>query len=83
VKNLYLSKIFGPRIAVALQELVGGRITEVLHSLNNILVEGLEPSGLFQENIGHFVAARQLLRHPIAISVWNGDSESMRVVGGQ
>jgi hypothetical protein len=77
VKNLYLSKEFAPGIAVALQELVGGRITEVLPSLQNIFVEGLEPSGPLQENIGHFVAARQLSDQPIAISVWNRDSDSM------
>jgi hypothetical protein len=51
VKNLYLFKEFAPGIVTALQELVGGRITEVLPSLQNIFVEGLEPSGPFQENI--------------------------------
>jgi hypothetical protein len=51
VKNLYLFKEFVPGIAAALQELDGGRITEVLPSLRNIFVRGLEPSGLFQENI--------------------------------
>jgi len=71
VKNLYLSKKIAPVIAAALQELVGGRITEVLPSLQNILVEWLEPSEPFQENIGQFVAARQLSDHPIAISVWD------------
>jgi hypothetical protein len=70
VKNLYLSKEFAPGIAAGLQELVGGRITEVLPSLQNIFVEGLETSGPFQENIGQFVAARLLSDHPIAISVW-------------
>ena len=70
VKNLYLSKEFPPGIVAALQELVGGRIAEVLPSLQNIFVEGLEPSGPFQENIGRFVAARQLSSHPIAISDW-------------
>ena len=49
VKNLYLSKKFAPDIAAALQELVGGRITEWLPSLENIFVEGLEPWGPFQE----------------------------------
>ena len=61
----------------ALQELVGARITEVLPSLQNIFVEGLEelePSGLFfQENIEQFVTARQLSDHPIAISDWGED----------
>ena len=70
VKNLYLSKEFAPDIAAALQERVGGRITDVLPSLQNILVKGFKSSGLFQGNIEQFLAARQLLDHPITISVW-------------
>jgi len=70
VKNLYLSKVFAPGIAAAMQELVGGRMTEVLPNLENIFVQWLETSGTFQETIGEFVAARQLSDHPIAISVW-------------
>jgi len=76
VQNLYLSKEFASGIMAALQDLVGSRITEVLPSLQNIFVEGLrvETSGLFQENIGQFVALRQLSDHPIAISDWVKDS---------
>ena len=70
VKNLYLSKKFAPDIVAALQGLIGDRIAEVLPRLQNIFVEGLEPSGPFQENIGRFVAARRLSGHPIAISDW-------------
>ena len=73
VKNLYLSKEFAPGVATALQELVGDRITEVFPNLQNIFVNGLEPSGPFQENIGQLVAARQLSDHPIAISLWDRD----------
>ena len=71
VKNLYLSKEFAPGIAAALQELVG--ITQVLPSLQNIFVEGLdsEPSGSFQEYIGRFIAARRLSDHLITISDWS------------
>jgi len=64
VKNLYLSKGHVPGIAAALQEIVG---TEVLPSLQNIFVDVREPSGLFQENIGQFVAARELSGHSITI----------------
>jgi hypothetical protein len=71
VKYLYLSKEFAPGIAAALQELVGARITDVLPSLQNIFMEGLDPSGPLQESIGRFVAARQLSNHHIAISVWH------------
>ncbi len=68
IKNLYLSKDFVPGIAAALQEIVG---TEVLPSLQNIFVEGLEPSGPFQGNIGQLVAARELSGHSITVAVWD------------
>ena len=80
VKNLYLSKDFAPGIAAALLELVGGRITDVLPCLQNILVEGLEPSGPLRETIGQFVAARQLSDHPIAISVWDRGRKLSRIL---
>jgi hypothetical protein len=73
VINLYLSKEFAPDIAAALQELVVGRMTEVLPSLQNIFVEALEPSGPFWENVAPFVTARQLSDHPIAIFDWDKD----------
>ena len=77
-KNLYLSKEFAPDITTVLQELAGGRTTEVLPSLQNIFVEGLEPSGPLQKNIGKFVAARQLSSQ-VAISVqdWVSDVASV------
>jgi hypothetical protein len=68
-KNLYLSKEFSPRIAPALQELVGGRTTEVLPTLQSISLE-VQLSGPVQEVIGDFFAARQLSGHPIAVSSW-------------
>jgi len=71
VINLYLSREFAPGIVAILQGLVGGRITKVLPSLQNIFVEGLERSGSFREKIGQFVAARQLSDHPISISYWH------------
>jgi hypothetical protein len=74
VKNLYLSEEFAPSIAAALQELDGGRITEVLPSLQNIFVGGLGSLGTFRANIEQFVAARQLSDHPIAISKWRKNS---------
>ena len=66
VKNFYLSEEFQPDMASALQELVGGRTTEVLPSLQNILARS-EPLGAFQEAIGQFVAARRLSGHPIVV----------------
>jgi hypothetical protein len=67
VKNFYLSEEFQPDIASALQELVQGRTTEVLPSLQNIFLARSESSGPFQEAIGQFVAARRLSGHPIAV----------------
>jgi hypothetical protein len=74
VKNLYLSKEFAPRIVPIFQELVGGRAAEVLPTLQNIFLEGLDPvdpSGDIQEGIGKFVAARQITGHPIVVSRWD------------
>jgi hypothetical protein len=71
VKNLYLCKKSAPRIIPAMQELVGGRTTEVLPNLKNISLEELESSGPVQEGIGLFVAARQVTNHPIAVSRWD------------
>jgi hypothetical protein len=76
VKDLYISKQFAPGIAAALQELVGGTITEVLPGLQNIFVESLEPSGPFQENIGQFVAVRQLSGHPLPFPTGTNSTSS-------
>ena len=77
VKNLYLIGDYAKHIAPALQELVGGRTTEVLPALENIFLEGLMPSGFNvkpQEGIVKFVAARQLTDYPISLlpfSLWD------------
>src|SRR6266849_488680 len=71
VKNLYLSKQCSSHIARALQELIGGRTTEVLSALQNVLLEGFQPSGPVEEGIGQFISARQLTNRPVAISVWD------------
>jgi hypothetical protein len=72
VKNLYLSEIVASPVAFALQELFGGRATEVLPTilpaLQNIFLEQLESSGPVLEGIGQFVAARQVAGHRITVS---------------
>ena len=72
VTGLYISREFAPRIAPSLQELVGERVTEVLPALRTLYFEGPGslPSGPVQEAIGQFVAARQLVSHPVAVSRW-------------
>jgi F-box-like len=72
VKNLYLSKEFAPRVAPALRQLVGGRATEVLPTLQNVFVEEFQPSGLIHEAIGQFITSRQRSDYPIVISDWAG-----------
>ena len=71
VKDLYISRGFTPRIAPTLQELVGGRVTEVLPALQTLHPVETLPSGSVQESIGKFVAARQLAGRPIAVSRWS------------
>jgi hypothetical protein len=70
VKDLYISLEFTPRIAPALQELVGERTTEVLPILQRLFLEETLLSGPTPEAIGQFVAARQISSHPITISHW-------------
>jgi len=79
VEDLYLSKEFAPSLVAALQELIEGTITEVLPSLQNIFVEGLESSGPLHENLQRFVAARHLSDHPIAVSVWDKDPKPLNM----
>jgi hypothetical protein len=77
VENLYLSEELASRIGPALQELVVGGTTEVLPTLQNMFLEGLESSGAVQESIGQFVSARQVVGHPIAVSRWADSEEEM------
>ena len=72
VKNLFLRSELVPRIAPALQELVGGRTTEVLPALENVFLAGIRASEPICEGIEKFVAARRLTSHPVAI--WDDDS---------
>jgi hypothetical protein len=70
VKNLFLTPKFTPRIAPALQELVGERADEVLPALQSILLEGLHLSEVVPEEIGKFATARRLSSHPIDVIPW-------------
>ena len=75
VKNIHLSEEYVPRIAPTLKELVGGGTTEVLPSLENIFLEGFQPSGPLHEGIETFVASRRLTSRPIAVSLWEMDPD--------
>ena len=72
IGNLYLSEALAVYVAPALQELVGGGpgVTEVLPALENIFIEKFQPSGLMNEAIGKFVAARERSGHPVTVQSW-------------
>ncbi len=75
VKNLYLSKEFGLLIAPTLRELTEGGMTAVMPTLQNIFLEGFQPSESVEEGIGRFISSRQLTDHPITISSWDRDDD--------
>ena len=80
VKGLYISREFTPRIAPALKELDGGRVTEVLPALHTLFLEEPLSSGPIRESIGQFVSARRLASHPVAVSRWGRKHfESVRI----
>ena len=72
VKDLYLSKEVALHVAPVLQELSEEQVTEVLPALQDIFIDGLQPSGLVQEVFQKFVTARgrQASGHPVAIHSW-------------
>ncbi|KAI9463512.1 hypothetical protein F5148DRAFT_1211245 [Russula earlei] len=76
VKNLYLADDIVLHVGHALQELAGGRVTEVLPALRTIFISGLESPGSVQKTMGRFVAARQLSGHPVAVNRWEEEREN-------
>jgi hypothetical protein len=69
VKTLDISETFVGRVVPALQVLSGKeRVeTEVLPALQNIFLEGVQPSGPIQDAIGQFADVRRLSGHPVAV----------------
>jgi len=72
VKNLFLSEKLVQLVSPALQELTGERVTEVLPALQNLFLQGPEPSETVQEAIGQFIAKRQLSDFPVAVHCERG-----------
>ena len=70
VKSLYVSRRIVPRIAPALQELVGERVAGTLPALQTLFLEDLNLSGPVQGAIGSFVSGREFSGHPVAVSHW-------------
>ena len=74
VKNFYVIMEFAQHIAPALQEIAGERSTDVFPALESLYVGELWPPGYVQEAIEQFVAARQLLGRPVAVSHWQNEA---------
>jgi hypothetical protein len=70
VRNLYVSEEFVQGIANSMRELVEEGLMDVLPALESLFLEGFQSSGPVKEAIVQFVAARQLLGHPVAVSHW-------------
>lgn len=73
VKNLYVCKEFAESVAFvgALQELASEWATNTLPALESLYFEEIKPSTPVEEAIGQFIAARQLLGHPVTVSCWD------------
>ena len=79
VKNLYLDPGAVPRVAPALQELIGERVSEVLPALQNIVIKFHQPKQPMpvSEAIEQFAAARRLSGHPVAVRLEEEESASI------
>ena len=64
---------FTPNILPFIEELVPGRVTEVLIALQTLFLEELLPS---RRAIKRLVAARRRSCHPIAVSCWEVERTS-------
>ena len=69
VKDLVLSKTLVPLVALALQELDGEGVTQMLPLLQDIFLEGPQPSGAVKEAVEKFIAARLLSGYPVTMKV--------------
>ena len=67
VEDLVLCDKTAGLVAPALQELIGEGVTDVLPALQNLFIEGPQPSGQINEAIGKFVGARRHPGHPITV----------------
>ncbi len=49
-------------------------MTAVLPTLQNLFLEGFQPSESVEEGIGRFISGRQLTNHPVTVSSWDKKS---------
>jgi hypothetical protein len=67
VKDLVLGERLILSVALALQELVAERGTDILPALKNIFIEGAQSSGPVPEGIAKFIAARERCGRPVIV----------------
>jgi F-box-like len=72
VKDLVLSKKSFRLVALALDEIDGEYVTEVLPALQNIIIRGPQPLVPDNKVIGKFIATRQLLGSPVTVQHLDG-----------
>jgi hypothetical protein len=72
VKDLCLSKPIASRVAQALRGIPVEQVSDVLPTLEDIFISGLEPVGPVKEAISEFADARRLAGHPVSICDWEG-----------
>ena len=74
VTNLYLCEAI---CLTVLPELIASGTTEEWPTLQNIFLEGIEPSGPVHERIQQFVSTWQVLGQTIAVSSWDRDRSNL------
>jgi len=67
IQDLLLREKSIQHVAPALEQLAGERVTETLPALQNIFLQGPQPSDPVKKMIGKFVAARQHFNRPVAV----------------
>ena len=73
MKELVLSAKSFQLVAPALNELDGESITEMLPTLQNIILRGPQPSEPDNKVIGKFIATREILGSPVTVQHREGE----------
>ena len=74
LKDLVMSGELYRLVAPALDELDGERVTEVLPLLQNIIIQGPQPSEVDNKAIGKFIATRQHSDSPVTLQHHDGNT---------
>jgi hypothetical protein len=67
VKDLVIHEELVPLVAPVFPQLVGERVAEVLPALQNLFLEGPQPSNPVRELIIKFIVARRVSGHPVIV----------------